>query len=197
MMASGLTANISPTVARPDTSAPNPNDSRRPRSTVVGSHRSMEDAAAEISAALLLDPAGKAVAERIFLGGPDQEGLEVLVHDGVEGRGCGLAAAIDGRETGGRRCRADHGRGTARHPARHPIVVAGRADVVVFWGTHTGALPGVLLPLIVMHAIYRVATGPAPGTRQGRREVMAAGEVGPSRPRASPHRQLLITESVA
>jgi putative OPT family oligopeptide transporter len=42
-----------------------------------------------------------------------------------------------------------------------PIVLAGRADVLAFWGTHASPLPGLLLLFVVMYALYRVATGPS------------------------------------
>jgi hypothetical protein len=41
MTASGLTANNSVIVARPDASVPNANESRRPRSTVAASQHSI------------------------------------------------------------------------------------------------------------------------------------------------------------
>lgn len=46
-----------------------------------------------------------------------------------------------------------------------PIVVAGRGDVLAFWGTHERAWPGVLLLVLVMVLLYRVGIG-----RQGRRQ---------------------------
>lgn len=42
-----------------------------------------------------------------------------------------------------------------------PIVLSSRADVLAFWGTHEGVWPGVILLLVVLWALYRVATGPA------------------------------------
>ncbi|MGH7700835.1 MAG: OPT family oligopeptide transporter, partial [Gemmatimonadales bacterium] len=39
-----------------------------------------------------------------------------------------------------------------------PIVLAGRADVLAFWGTHEGTWPGVLLLALVMGYLYRVGT---------------------------------------
>lgn len=42
-----------------------------------------------------------------------------------------------------------------------PIVVAGRADVLAFWGTHEAVWPGVILLVVVLWALYRVGTGPA------------------------------------
>jgi len=42
-----------------------------------------------------------------------------------------------------------------------PIVLAGSADVLAFWGTHDSALPGLVLLLVVMYGMYRVTTGPA------------------------------------
>jgi putative OPT family oligopeptide transporter len=40
-----------------------------------------------------------------------------------------------------------------------PIVLAGRADVLAFWGTHQGTLPGVVLLALVLGLLYRVTTG--------------------------------------
>ena len=48
-----------------------------------------------------------------------------------------------------------------------PIVVAGRADVLAFWGTHEAVWPGVLLLLLVMWLLYRVATRMARVLRLG------------------------------
>ncbi len=42
-----------------------------------------------------------------------------------------------------------------------PIVVAGRSDPLALWGTHSGTLPGVVLLIVVMFALYRVLTGEA------------------------------------
>jgi hypothetical protein len=52
-----------------------------------------EDAAAEVGAEVVLHPARYALAVGIGFGGVGQEALEVVLHDGVEGRGRGLAAA--------------------------------------------------------------------------------------------------------
>jgi putative OPT family oligopeptide transporter len=42
-----------------------------------------------------------------------------------------------------------------------PIVVAGDADVLAFWGDHTDvSYPGVILLILVMFMMYRVASGP-------------------------------------
>ncbi|HUE85956.1 MAG TPA: oligopeptide transporter, OPT family [Vicinamibacterales bacterium] len=41
-----------------------------------------------------------------------------------------------------------------------PIVIAGRADVLAFWGQFTGPWPGVALLAIVMFLMYRAAVGP-------------------------------------
>jgi hypothetical protein len=46
-----------------------------------------------------------------------------------------------------------------------PIVLAGSADVLAFWGTHGSPLPGLALLFIVMYGLYRVATGPARASR--------------------------------
>ncbi len=55
-----------------------------------------EDAAAEIGTEILLDPGRDAVASGIRLGGKRDEGLEVMLDDGVERGGGGLARAVDG-----------------------------------------------------------------------------------------------------
>jgi putative OPT family oligopeptide transporter len=42
-----------------------------------------------------------------------------------------------------------------------PIVVAGDADVLAFWGDHTDVnYPGIILLILVMFMMYRVASGP-------------------------------------
>ena len=42
-----------------------------------------------------------------------------------------------------------------------PIVVAGDADVLAFWGDHTDAsYPGVVLLIVLMFMIYRVGIAP-------------------------------------
>ena len=46
-----------------------------------------------------------------------------------------------------------------------PIVVAGRADVLAFWGIHESTWPGVVLLALVMAYLYRVGT--AAGRRGG------------------------------
>jgi hypothetical protein len=61
-----------------------------------------QDAAAQVGAEVLLDPARHALALWVGLGGPGQEALEVVLNDGVEGRGGGTAAAVNGGEAGGR-----------------------------------------------------------------------------------------------
>jgi hypothetical protein len=61
-----------------------------------------QDAAAQVGAEVLLDPARHALAPWVSLGGPGQEGLEVVLDDGVEGRGGGPAAAVDRGGAGGR-----------------------------------------------------------------------------------------------
>jgi putative OPT family oligopeptide transporter len=40
-----------------------------------------------------------------------------------------------------------------------PIVLAGRADPLAFWGVHHWTWPGVLLLAVVMYFLYRIATG--------------------------------------
>jgi hypothetical protein len=79
-----------------------------------------EDSAAEVGPEVLLDPARHALAPWVCLGGPGQERLEVVLDDGVEGRGRGPAAAVDGGEVAGEPA--------ARAP-RRPFAVAdpGRA----------------------------------------------------------------------
>ncbi len=42
-----------------------------------------------------------------------------------------------------------------------PIVIAGRSDALAFFGTYTGALPGVILLGVVMFALYKVVVSPA------------------------------------
>lgn len=42
-----------------------------------------------------------------------------------------------------------------------PIVAAGRADVLAFWGTHEGVVPGIVLLVLVMVFLYRVCTAEA------------------------------------
>jgi putative OPT family oligopeptide transporter len=37
-----------------------------------------------------------------------------------------------------------------------PIVISGRADVFAFWGVHDFELPGILLMLLLLYAIYRI-----------------------------------------
>jgi hypothetical protein len=61
-----------------------------------------EDAAAEVGPEVLLDPARHALAPWLCLGGLGQEGLEVVLDDGVEGCGRRPAAAVNGGEAGGR-----------------------------------------------------------------------------------------------
>ncbi len=42
-----------------------------------------------------------------------------------------------------------------------PIVVAGNADVLAFWGDHTDVnYPGIILLVLVMFMLYRVAIAP-------------------------------------
>jgi putative OPT family oligopeptide transporter len=41
-----------------------------------------------------------------------------------------------------------------------PIVIAGRGDVLAFWGTFTSPWPGAVLLALVMVLMYRVAVGP-------------------------------------
>jgi putative OPT family oligopeptide transporter len=42
-----------------------------------------------------------------------------------------------------------------------PIVVAGDADVLAFWGDHTDVnYPGIILLILVLFMMYRVASGP-------------------------------------
>ena len=41
-----------------------------------------------------------------------------------------------------------------------PIVLAGRGDVLAFWGEFASPWPGVVLLLLVMLVMYRVAVGP-------------------------------------
>jgi len=60
-----------------------------------------QDAATEVRAEVALDPVGHAVAIRIGVGGAGEEGLEMVLHDRVERRGCGLPSAVHGREAGG------------------------------------------------------------------------------------------------
>jgi hypothetical protein len=55
-----------------------------------------QDAAAQVGAEVVLDPAGHALAAGVGFGGVSQEGLEVVLDDGVEGCGGGLAPAVDG-----------------------------------------------------------------------------------------------------
>lgn len=57
-----------------------------------------EDAAAEVGATVSLHPARHALAVGIRRGGGCQEGLEMVLHNGVERRGRGVAAAVDGAE---------------------------------------------------------------------------------------------------
>jgi hypothetical protein len=59
-----------------------------------------EDAAAEVGAEILLDPRWDAVAQGIGLHGPGEEGLEVVLDDGVERGGGWLARAVDGPRGG-------------------------------------------------------------------------------------------------
>ncbi len=40
-----------------------------------------------------------------------------------------------------------------------PIVMAGRADPLAFWGVHHAVWPGVVLLLLVLYFLYRIATG--------------------------------------
>jgi hypothetical protein len=61
-----------------------------------------QDAAAKVGAEVLRDPARHTLAPWVGLGGPGQEGLEVVLDDGVEGRGGRSTAAVDGGEAGGR-----------------------------------------------------------------------------------------------
>ncbi len=66
-----------------------------------GSGKSVgEDAAAEVGPEVPLDPDRNAVAERVGLCGLGEEGLEVMLDDGVERRGGGLARAVDGPRGG-------------------------------------------------------------------------------------------------
>ena len=66
-----------------------------------------EDAAAEVGPEVLLDPGRDAVAQGIRLGGLRDEGLEVVLDDGVERGGGRLAWAVDGPR--GRPARAARG----------------------------------------------------------------------------------------
>jgi hypothetical protein len=61
-----------------------------------------EDAATEVGEEVLLDPPGHAVAQRVGLGGPGEEGLEVVLDDGVERGGGGPARSVGGRRRGRR-----------------------------------------------------------------------------------------------
>jgi hypothetical protein len=61
-----------------------------------------QDAAAQVGPEVLLDPARHALAPWVGLGGPGQESLEVVLDDGVQGRGGGPAAAVDCGGAGGR-----------------------------------------------------------------------------------------------
>jgi hypothetical protein len=61
-----------------------------------------QDAASQVCPEVLLDPARHALAPWLGLGGPGQEGLEVVLDDRVEGCGGGPAAAVDGGEAVGR-----------------------------------------------------------------------------------------------
>jgi putative OPT family oligopeptide transporter len=40
-----------------------------------------------------------------------------------------------------------------------PIVLAGRANPLAFWGIHHDVWPGIVLLLVVMYSLYRVSTG--------------------------------------
>jgi hypothetical protein len=59
-----------------------------------------EDAATEVCPEVPLDPGGDAVAEGIGCLGLGEEGLEVMLDDGVERRSGGLARAVDGPRDG-------------------------------------------------------------------------------------------------
>ena len=48
-----------------------------------------------------------------------------------------------------------------------PIVLAGQADVLAFFGIHDSPLPGVVLLAVVMFALYRVVVSPATATGNG------------------------------
>ena len=69
-----------------------------------------QDPAPEVGPEVVFDPARHAVAPGVGLGGPGEERLEVVLHDGVEGRGRRSAAAVDGGGAGGR--------GRVRRPVR-------------------------------------------------------------------------------
>jgi hypothetical protein len=83
-----------------------------------------EDAAAEVGAEVVLDPLRDAVAVGVGRCGVGEEGLEVVLDEGVERRGGGLAAAVD---SGGRRgtdVPARGGRGRGERPSRCGSVLA-------------------------------------------------------------------------
>jgi putative OPT family oligopeptide transporter len=48
-----------------------------------------------------------------------------------------------------------------------PIVVAGRADALAFWGVHRGPWPGVALLLLLMTLMYKVVVTPLRHVRSG------------------------------
>jgi hypothetical protein len=74
-----------------------------------------QDAAAEVGAEVLLDPARHALAPRVGLGGPGQEDPDVVLDNGVEGRGW---AGGGGRRRRGRWARRDKRRGRTGGAAR-------------------------------------------------------------------------------
>jgi hypothetical protein len=86
-----------------------------------------QDAAVEGGQEVLLEPPRHALAPWVCVGGPGQEGLEVVLDDGVEGRGRGPAAAVDGGEAGGEPA--------ARAP-RRPIAMAGPGRAGACGGGH-------------------------------------------------------------
>jgi hypothetical protein len=58
-----------------------------------------EDAATQVGTEVVLHPGRHALAVGVGRGGVGEEGLQVVLDEGVEGRGGGIAAAVDGGET--------------------------------------------------------------------------------------------------
>jgi hypothetical protein len=75
-----------------------------------------QDAAAQVGAEVVLDPAGHALAAGVGFGGVSQEGLEVVLDEGVERRVGGLAPAVDGGAGASRALRVRWERGARGRP---------------------------------------------------------------------------------
>jgi hypothetical protein len=126
-----------------------------------------EDATAEVGAEVVLHPARHALAVGFRLGGLGQEGLEVVLDDGVERRGRGVAAPVDGGESirscgmwrvGKGSARSSPGRAGRRGGAHGAERAATAVGALPWCGrSWVGSIGG---PLLALRYVARATSGP-------------------------------------